>query len=204
MPVRISGVDPELTKIGQFDAVMNYLDVKAQEVKVDPAQYDVESLKKWLVHFHNKYRAHHQAKPLSTDSTLNSAAQKWANEMAHRRKCLIHEDPSIYGENLSYFAAVYFPDPKTCAAGIIQSFYTEGTGYDYSGYNSNSWTQKGHFTQLLWRSSTKIGVGVTIVKRGRAHHIYVCLKYDPPGNVQTAEEYFENVKAPKRKMCSIM
>ncbi|UMM40686.1 hypothetical protein L5515_017214 [Caenorhabditis briggsae] len=133
MPVRISGVDPELTKIGQFDAVMNYLDVKAQEVKVDPAQYDVESLKKFLVHFHNKYRAYHQAKPLSTDSTLNSAAQKWANEMAHRRKCLIHEDPSIYGENLSYFAAVYFPDPKTCAAGIIQSFYTEGTGYDYSG-----------------------------------------------------------------------
>ncbi|EFP04995.1 hypothetical protein CRE_03257 [Caenorhabditis remanei] len=204
MPVRIGGVDPELTKLTTFDSVMDYMNSKGQIDRIDPAHYDTEDLKKWLLHYHNKYRTHHNAGNMATNGELNKAAQKWANEMAHRKQCLVHEQPSKFGENLSYFAATHFPSPNTCAAAIIQGFYTEGVGYDYSRFDASSWTKTGHFTQLLWKASVNLGVGVANVKRGSMHHIYVCLKYDPPGNMQTSDAYLNNIEEPKGKSCCII
>jgi hypothetical protein len=38
----------------------------------------------------------------------------------------------------------------------------------------------GHFTQLVWRSSARLGCGASVC---RGLQIWVC-NYDPPGNVQ--------------------
>ncbi|KIH63409.1 hypothetical protein ANCDUO_06289 [Ancylostoma duodenale] len=65
----------------------------------------------------------------------------------------------------------------------------------------------GHFTQLIWRGSRRMGVGVSIAyndgsKRGPCspsvplYMIYVVVKYDPAGNFQTYESYMNNVKSP--------
>lgn len=68
----------------------------------------------------------------------------------------------------------------------------------------------GHFTQMLWADSRKIGIGVGISetagdKSGKkpchpsfnAAMIYISIKYDPPGNVQAKEYYDANVLRPK-------
>lgn len=39
-----------------------------------------------------------------------------------------------YGENLFFFGARHLPTPQTLAAAIVQSFYLEGIGYNYSRY----------------------------------------------------------------------
>uniref|UniRef100_A0A1I7U0Q5 SCP domain-containing protein n=1 Tax=Caenorhabditis tropicalis TaxID=1561998 RepID=A0A1I7U0Q5_9PELO len=205
MTVSIDGVDPELTKLTTYEGVMAYLQEKSEIDRVNPVHFDIDNLKKWLHHFHNKYREYHNAPPLTTNGPINYSAQKWADEMAHKKQSMVHEQPAPYGENLSYFAANYFPSPKNAAAAIVHGFYTEGTGYNYSRFDPQSWSKVGHFTQLIWHSSRVLGVGATIVKRNSKRHIYVCLKYDPPGNLQTAEAYKTNVKPAEssRGCCSI-
>jgi hypothetical protein len=41
----------------------------------------------------------------------------------------------------------------------------------------------GHFTQLLWNGSKKIGVGFAVKKDGDAYKYYCVAHYQPPGNV---------------------
>lgn len=112
-----------------------------------------------------------------------------------------------YGENLFFFASPhYFTDPTSMAEAIIHSFYIERHIYKYGSYNMQGFHQYGHFTQMLWRSTLKIGVGIAIgrysqqlsgacmPKRGTGHFIFIVIKYDPPGNVQKAIDYFQNVR----------
>lgn len=53
----------------------------------------------------------------------------------------------------------------------------------------------GHFTQVVWKSSSKLGVGIAR-KNG---HILVVANYDPPGNYQG--QYANNVRRSWRLFC---
>ncbi|RCN45079.1 SCP-like protein [Ancylostoma caninum] len=77
------------------------------------------------------YRSKHGSPPLVYDEHLEKSAQKWANTLGSKRSCLVHEQPRIYGENLFYFGAKNFPSATTMARMVSQSFYMEGTRYDY-------------------------------------------------------------------------
>ena len=54
--------------------------------------------------------------------------------------------------------------------------YNEIKDYDYNrgGYQSGT----GHFTQIIWKTTTKVGVG--IAKRGNI--VVVVARYTPQGN----------------------
>uniref|UniRef100_A0A915CVF5 SCP domain-containing protein n=1 Tax=Ditylenchus dipsaci TaxID=166011 RepID=A0A915CVF5_9BILA len=133
------------------------------------------------------------------------SAKRWADSLASRRACLAHEPVRKFGENLFFFAnSNYFTDPKTMAEAAVHSFYMEARGYTY--YNSRVDTYRhGHFTQLVWKSSRRIGVGVAIgafgpgsggaclPKRAGGYFLYVVVKYDPPGNVQLPGQFESNV-----------
>ena len=53
-------------------------------------------------------------------------------------------------------------------------------------------TESGHFTQLVWDSSTQLGVGVT--RSESTGKFYVVMKYWPPGNY--IGKYTQHVKPP--------
>jgi len=47
-------------------------------------------------------------------------------------------------------------------------------------YNGGFQYSTGHFTQVVWKGSTKLGVGYAFGDGGR--EIYVVAQYTPPGN----------------------
>ena len=52
----------------------------------------------------------------------------------------------------------------------------------------------GHFTQLLWNGSKRIGVGLAVKKEGDIYKYYCVAHYQPAGNV--IGNFAENVKKP--------
>lgn len=73
------------------------------------------------------------------------------------------------------------------------SWYNEIKSYDW---NNQGFTQDtGHFTQLVWRSTTTVGFGAAIGYDGSLYCIYVVGRYSPPGNY---EGQFEDNVYPSR------
>jgi len=141
---------------------------------------------------HNKYRTAHGAKPVSLDGQLSKHAQKYAEKLANSCTFQHSGDPN-YGENL-YWA--WSSDPNFCLKGTeaVDSWYEESLhSYDYSQEPTD--TESGHFTQLVWKRSERIGVGLAKSSAGR--HIVV-IKYDPPGNF--IGQYTHNVMKPIYKV----
>ncbi|GIM06971.1 hypothetical protein Vretimale_11189 [Volvox reticuliferus] len=130
---------------------------------------------------HNYYRARHQSTPmLRWSSSLEADAQAWAN------RCVFsHADntASGQGENIAWG----YPDAKSA----IDAYYSEGAGYTYGVSQPADWHSVGHFTQVIWRSSTDLGCAVATCSGGQLFH--VC-RYYPPGNVQG--QYSGNVMPP--------
>jgi uncharacterized protein YkwD len=131
-----------------------------------------------IVKKHNRFRAKHHAPPLKWDKTLARYAQKWSN------KCEWEHSNGPYGENL----AMDYPTWSS----VVDGWYGEVKDYNYN--NPGFSLDTGHFTAVVWKSTTKIGCGV---KTCRDKKIYTC-SYAPFGNVMSNNnEYFiENVLAP--------
>jgi len=127
---------------------------------------------------HNRFRAKHCAPALTWSKDVARVAQRWADELASR--CVIQHSAGEYGENLAAGSAEIVDAGHTVAM-----WYDEVAKYDFKhgGFSMHT----GHFTQLVWRDTARLGCGVSECKGLR---IWVC-NYDPPGNVQG--EYREQV-----------
>lgn len=127
---------------------------------------------------HNKIRARHHAPHLIWDNELARYAEQYA------LRCEFKHSGSHYGENL---AAGY---PSVFAA--VQAWYAEEKHYSYTqpGFSYRT----GHFTQLVWRGSKKVGCGYVICngKHGTPGHYLVC-EYSPAGNIARREYFIDNV-----------
>lgn len=173
----------------------------------DPGSYDIEAVRRWTLEYHNVYRQKHSMVDFTYDSSLERAAQRWADHLGALQSCLVHEQPRVYGENLFFFGARHFPSEEFMAKAMTQAYYMEGYGYDYNRFVPMSYYKTGHFTQLVWKESRRIGVGVS-VRRGNGagsvcnrasantYSIYIVVKYDPAGNFQTHNAYIGNVRPP--------
>ena len=71
----------------------------------------------------------------------------------------------------------------------VSSFYSEIKYYRYRAPSFSKAT--GHFTQVVWKSSKSIGVGVA---KGRDGTTYVVVNYYPQGNYQG--QFSANVPRP--------
>ncbi|CAJ0945057.1 unnamed protein product, partial [Mesorhabditis belari] len=157
--------------------------------------FDVYTFKNQLVVHHNMVRARHGCSALQRDYSMDSVAQRWADSLAANEDCLMHERPKNYGENLFFFGARHLVSPDLFAEAVTQSFYQEGIGYDYDRFYPGGYHRVGHFTQLIWRSTKRMGVGIAIrtsTGRGRCIRqsglplVYVVVKYDPMAYVLEA------------------
>jgi pathogenesis-related protein 1 len=120
---------------------------------------------------HDRYRAAHCAPPLEWSDELAASAQKWADTLK-KRNCPLEHSDAPYGENLA--AAT----PGTLSpADVVEMWYREVDEYDFRKPSFSGAT--GHFTQVVWADSRRLGCGVSACDH---LEIFVC-QYDPPGNV---------------------
>lgn len=139
-----------------------------------------------ILNYHNQYRAKHHAPSLKWNETLATYAQNWSNG------CEFKHSHGLYGENLGY--------GHNSWKQLVDDWYNEVNDYSYllPGFSAAT----GHFTQLVWKSTTSVGCGVqTCDNLFKGAKLYTC-SYSPHGNViginfRNGKPYFgENVLAP--------
>lgn len=155
-----------------------------------------------VLYHHNVHRANHSAADATYDTTLaNNAAVLAAT-------CNFHHDLTIggggYGQNIylngsSDFTADFGPNPAIQVAYAITAAWYNGEvnsfnyyGQDNPGGSLDSW---GHFTQVVWATSNKVGCATQLCLAGTMYpnmgaYFTVC-NYSPEGNV--GGEYATNV-----------
>lgn len=136
---------------------------------------------------HNTYRAKHHSPKMTLSDSLNNSAQTWAQHLATIGK--LEHTPSNqrqYGENLY----VSYTTQTSIAAGTlaheaVKSWYNEVSSYNYANPGFSGTT--GHFTQVVWKSSTQLGCGAAqgtaTVNGTKFNAFYVVCHYAPAGNV---------------------
>ncbi|RZC43032.1 uncharacterized protein BDFB_013077 [Asbolus verrucosus] len=133
---------------------------------------------------HNEYRMRHGVPPLKLDKKMCKYSEEWAKLLA-ARNILEHRPSCNYGENIY---CMYSSDPNFTITGHspVDVWYEEVQHHPF-GREPNS-LKSGHFTQVVWKSSELLGVGVAKNSQGS---IYVVANYSPAGNF--VEHYVENV-----------
>jgi hypothetical protein len=119
----------------------------------------------------NEHRAQHCVPPLTWDEGLAAQATAWA-----RRCDFVHSSTSGVGENL-YFRRPSMNDPKQG----IDAWYGEVSAHNYDATQYSS--ASGHFTQLIWKSTTRVGCGSAICPGLSGGGIMMVCQYAPQGNM---------------------
>ena len=79
--------------------------------------------------------------------------------------------------------------------GATQAWYDEIENYNFEDVTYKNDGMTSHFTQVVWKSVTKVGFGYAVGENGT----YVCARYNPAGNVNGKSFYKENVPPPLDK-----
>jgi uncharacterized protein YkwD len=132
-----------------------------------------ESEKQTLLNKHNEWRNKYNSPSLVWDDNLTSVAQDWANKMASTGN-FSHRQPNKYGENLWMGTAGAFP-----IGSAVDSWGDEVNDYNISNNTCAPGKVCGHFTQLVWSDTSRLGCGKATGKDGND---YIACNYDPPGN----------------------
>ncbi|XP_001948456.2 uncharacterized protein LOC100162791 isoform X1 [Acyrthosiphon pisum] len=144
---------------------------------IDLSEDEANEIRDQVLQKSNFYREKYGLEPFTLDDQLNNCAQDWANQMV-KLKIFDHREDNVYGENL--FSSLDF---NNLGEQAVDSWYNEITKFNIADeepeLGDNIATH--HMTQLLWKSSTKLGVGVSKSSNGMYN---VVANYDPSGNVR--------------------
>ncbi|KAK0065829.1 Golgi-associated plant pathogenesis-related protein 1 [Biomphalaria pfeifferi] len=142
-----------------------------------------------VVRIHNDYRKKHRAYALRLNDDLCAMTQQWADKLAVSEDLAHSENKykgSRVGENIAMKwasnKAIYKPQE------VCDTWYSEVRKFNFGAEPTGPIETAGHFTQMVWRNSTEIGVGRSQARDGRS---IVVVSYFPPGNV--AGQFQSNV-----------
>ena len=111
---------------------------------------------------------------------MSKDAAEWATQMAKEDRMYHSENEARpnQGENLFYTTAT---DSLTSARNASQLWYEEIELYTYSPILSgeNDFYAIGHYTQMIWSSTTEVGMAMAVSGSGKT---YVAARYSPQGN----------------------
>ena len=128
---------------------------------------------------HNVARAEVAVPAVELDAALSAAAQDYAEILIANGR-FEHSPGSSrpnQGENLWAGTASAFTFQDMVDAWIDEKrFFVAGTFPDVS--TTSRWEDVGHYTQIIWRETTKIGCGIA---SNSQRDVLVC-RYSPPGN----------------------
>nr|XP_039265709.1 uncharacterized protein LOC120341288 [Styela clava] len=143
---------------------------------------DTDKFSTDLINVINKRRENHGAGSLQMKRSMQDAAQKHAEEMLKSGDLFGYTDRS-YGQTIT------MKMPRPSGEEIADMWYEGGKDYDSDNPDKNT-TAASYFTQMVWRSTKEIGVGIASNEDGES---YIAALYNPGGN--TRGQYKENVRA---------
>ena len=132
-----------------------------------------------LLDSHNEERGRVAVPSLRWDAQLAAEAQDWAKEIARRQR-MTHADHAARrgaGENLWRGTKGYYTAEEMIGTFIDEKrHFRRGKFPDVS--TTGQWRDVGHYTQLIWRGTEKVGCAVA---SGGGQDWLVC-RYWPAGN----------------------
>ncbi|XP_031825716.2 venom allergen 3-like [Nomia melanderi] len=120
---------------------------------------------------------------MSWDSELEQVAQRWANQCSFGHdECRDVERYGV-GQNVAQTSTTGQQNSKP--TDLVMMWYNEVKDFDRNEVNrltTNNFSKVGHYTQLVWANSNKIGCGKIIFKSGQWNNFYLVCNYGPTGN----------------------
>ncbi|HEY5871149.1 MAG TPA: CAP family protein [Candidatus Tectomicrobia bacterium] len=100
-------------------------------------------------------------------------AKNWQLARTNR---LVHSHHSQVGENLAMFRSSHHEPPPPAA--VVERWYRKINDYTFTqpGFQAHT----GHFTQVVWKASHALGIGMAQAGDGTW---YIVGHYSPPGNI---------------------
>lgn len=125
-----------------------------------------------LLRIHNDARAEVHAPPMSWDPELEDKAalyacqcrlEHWRNgDVPYPRGYKKNGSPDeVFGENLAWSSPSYEPTKKSPAARGSEQWAEEKPHYNCGDDSCKQGEQCGHWTQMLWPTSTRIGCAIS-------------------------------------------
>ncbi|MDX2096670.1 MAG: CAP family protein [Leptolyngbyaceae cyanobacterium bins.59] len=175
------------------------LSIVGMQPSTAQSSIDLTTLRNTALAQHNTYRTRHRVPTMTLDNSLNQTAQNWAQYLA-KNALFEHSSASqrnSAGENLY----VFYTTGSAISANQLMTNSTKGWYNEVSAYNYARPTfsaATGHFTQMVWKNSTRLGCGAAQGMKnmnGRRYTaLYVVCHYSPAGNV--LGQFPENVLKP--------
>jgi len=137
---------------------------------------------------HNKWRAKAGVtEKLSYSPALAVTAQVWADNLKRTNHCRMrHSKPGgQYGENLYWASALAWSDGRkelqhVSPEQVVDSWGSEKADYDYANNHCTQGKMCGHYTQMVWRTTTTVGCAMAVCEDTQ-EQVWAC-QYQPAGN----------------------
>ena len=127
---------------------------------------------------HNAARAAVGVGPLTWDNTVQAYAQAYASQRAGDCNLVLSGGP--YGEILQWSSA------DLSGTDAVKMWVDEKAYYDYNSNSCAAGQQCGHYTQVVWRNSARLGCAKVKCSTGGT---FIGCNYDPPGNYVGQKPY---------------
>ena len=138
------------------------------------------------------------------DERLGRLAQTFADKaiFAHNPSRVIPELPGYIGENI-YWSSFYGTTNKFDVKSAINSWFSEHKDFNLSNlvFMQNG-KQIGHFTQVAWATTKRVGCGLKTVLKGNNYQNYFVCDYHTGGNFLGQKIYENGVPCTKCKCSS--
>jgi pathogenesis-related protein 1 len=145
-----------------------------------------------MVAAHNEWRREVNVSPLIWSAPLADTAQAYADKLKAARGCNpVHGGAKRLGENLYWASALKYSGGTTKAQTITPTQVANAWGSEKANYNYSTNTCArgkacGHYTQMVWESTDKVGCGKAVCRDDS--QVWVC-NYKPSGNIVGRKPY---------------
>ncbi len=138
-----------------------------------------------ILRIHNEARTEVGVPPLEWSGEIAAFCQEWTDHLANGCCCLQHRPKSgiwtqKYGEN-GYSGTYGYHGVESA----MNSWLSEKSKYTGHVLSTANWSLAGHYTQMVWSSSRRIGCG----KSRCGNKIIIFCNYYPPGNYLGRKPY---------------